>query len=143
MGSFQPFPPPECGGFRTYLDVREHPTGAGDWLLLAPLVYDTGILRIEVPEGFRTDFASVPQGLRSFVSTIGGHTKPAVIHDWLYRTQPAGVTRRDADYLFRRGMREMGVGLIRRNMAYMAVRAGGWISWSRSAKALEDGRAET
>lgn len=144
--------------FHTYLDVRESHDGAGKWELLEPLVYKGNRDRFMVPVGFKTDFASVPKALRSFVSRTGKHTKAAVLHDWLYWRRPRvetdeqvslgasvafadgpppsslpdhqPITRKDADRLFRRAMKECGVGWFTRNAAYAAVRAGGWKVWN-------------
>jgi len=129
------------GNFRTYLDVREAPDGEGKWTLLSPLLYVGNTDSFTVPAGFRTDFASVPAIFRSLVSKIGAHTKAAVLHDWLYHERPfvqaafgvvLPISRKDADGIFLRAMRESGVGWWRRTMAYQAVRNGGLAAWNKA-----------
>jgi hypothetical protein len=97
------------------------------WRLVKPLSYQGRDEPFEVPEGFETDFASVPRVLWSLIPTYGRYTKAAVLHDYLCRKAADGEFNRcDADGLFRRTMRELGVGLARRRMMWAAVRwAGG------------------
>lgn len=77
--------------------------------------------RIFVPEGYVTDFASIPGILRGFVSPFGRHAKAAVLHDWLYAVgQPK--RRRFADILFRKAMKELGVPFFSRATMFLAVR---------------------
>ena len=116
--------------FLTPLRVTEVPEG---FRLDAPLVYQGHTHRIEVPAGFVTDFGSVPWWGRWLVPRWGWKwTKAYVIHDYLYRTQPEGWTRKDADGLMRRIHREEGAGALKRNVAWMAVRLGGWRPWSKT-----------
>nr|WP_070960936.1 DUF1353 domain-containing protein [Hyphomonas sp. Mor2] len=74
-----------------------------------------------VPEGYVTDFASIPGALRVFVSPFGRHAKAAVLHDWLYAVgEPK--KKRFADILFRRAMKELGVPFFSRSFMFLAVR---------------------
>jgi len=104
------------------------------WMTLKPLVYQGGTQRFVVPEGHRTDFASVPRPFVWFLPRYGRYTKAAVLHDYLWSTAvPAGLlTRADADGIFRRAMRELEVPFLRRWIMWAAVR------WGALAKA--DGR---
>ena len=106
------------------LDVRIVPNGK--YLLIAPLVWRD---MITVPEGFMTDFASVPRGFRWFITGHDETRKPAVLHDYLYSLS-AGK-RRDADLSFREAMRDTNTPVWKRELAYGAVRIGGWITWNR------------
>jgi hypothetical protein len=92
-----------------------------------PYAFEHPILkdqRIEIPEGFVTDFASIPRFLWFMVPPFGRHAPAAVIHDFLYASGQSGA-RKYADFLFREAMKELGVPLLRRSMMYMAVRLGG------------------
>ena len=113
-----------------------------------------GVYRLVVPEGFEHDFASVPRLLWALVAPLDLGIA-SLFHDWLYRragraetlrwTGAQGAlwepvrepwTRRDADRLFARLMREQGVARWRRRLAYLGVRwfAGsvwGAVRWGR------------
>ncbi|HVL90877.1 MAG TPA: DUF1353 domain-containing protein, partial [Actinomycetota bacterium] len=52
----------------------------------------------------------------------GRYTKAAVLHDHLWRTPIDGVSFGDADGIFRRCMRELGVPFLRRWLMWAAVR---------------------
>lgn len=66
----------------TPLDARYQPD-TDTWRLLAPVTYrgDAGIYT--VPEGYVTDFATVPRLLWIFMPPSGRWNQAAVIHDWL------------------------------------------------------------
>lgn len=95
-------------------------------MLVEPLVYKGAERTFTITSGFLTDFASVPRILRSLVPT---HTRAAVLHDWLYAT--AKTTRKDADGLFLRAMREAGINKVKRFAMYAAVRVFGFAAWNR------------
>jgi hypothetical protein len=81
-----------------------------------------------VPAGFVTDFASVPGLFTWLVPRYGRFTKAAILHDFLCDEAKEGrFIRSQADGIFRRVMRELGVGFIRRWVMWAAVRLGsGW-----------------
>jgi len=98
------------------------------WELLEPLVYKGREETFTVATGFRTDLASVPHLFTWLVPRYGRYTRAAVLHDLLCREAHAGLfSRHDADGIFRRTMRELGVGFLRRWLMWVAVRFGsGW-----------------
>lgn len=124
--------------------------------LLSPYPYtwyvDGRFLRLTVPAGVITDGASVPRILWSItgITPDGLHRPAALIHDWLYacrgivtvhrRWDGSSVyepvwtvwSREQADRLFARILREVGVGKFRRRLMYLGVRAGGWLPWQRT-----------
>lgn len=72
-----------------------------------------------------TDFATVPNWLQSLVQSTGTWTLAAVVHDAFCVGLADGdcpVSSRDADGIFRRVMREEGVGTVRRWLMWTAVR---------------------
>ena len=75
-----------------------------------------------------TDFASVPGLFTWLVPRYGRFTKAAILHDFLCDEAKEGrFIRSQADGIFRRVMRELGVGFIRRWVMWAAVRLGsGW-----------------
>lgn len=101
----------------------------GMWQLDEPLVWQDDDFYILVPAGFITDLASIPAPMRGILNTNGRSRKPAVLHDYLYRT--GKLTRKAADQLFLTALICEGVISIGRGLYYLGVRAGGWIPWNR------------
>ena len=95
------------------------------WELVEPVTYEGNTDTFVVPAGFETDFASVPRVFVWLLPRYGKYTKAAILHDWLCARVRAGTfDRADADGLFRRSMRELGVPFVRRWMMWAAVRWG-------------------
>lgn len=107
--------------FESGLVVEE--VADGLWKLSADLVYAGKREEFTIPAGFQTDFASVPRLFTWLVPTSGRYTKAAVVHDWLLEEKR--VSRCDADGIFRRIMRELGVPVVRRWVMWSAVRLAG------------------
>ncbi|CAL9377309.1 DUF1353 domain-containing protein [Streptomyces sp. enrichment culture] len=99
---------------------------AETWELLEEVAYRGREDTFTVPVGFRTDFASVPTVFVWLIPRYGVYTKAAIVHDYLCREAP--VSRAEADGVFRRALRELGVSLLRRWIMWAAVRAGGRLS---------------
>ena len=84
---------------------------------------------IEVRAGFAFDGCSVPRALWR----LCGHpmevprVAAALAHDWLYAAHVCD--RRTADLVFREICRMVGVGWVRRNAEYYALRAAGGAAW--------------
>lgn len=122
------------GKFLTPLRVEEVDEFAGTWRLLAPLTYDSDVLgdSVTVPEGFVTDFASVPRVLGLYDLEGGRCNKAAVIHDYLYTAGSAGllpVDRVTADGVLAEAILASGYGMATATIFYAAVRAGGVSHW--------------
>jgi Protein of unknown function (DUF1353) len=96
--------------------------------LLEALNYQGERDLFKVPAGFVTDFASAPGLFTWLVPRYGRFTKAAILHDFLCDEAKEGrFIRSQADRIFRRVMRELGVGFIRRWVMWAAVRLGsGW-----------------
>lgn len=77
---------------------------------------------IIVNKGFRTDLASIPKPLWSFISPMqSGYVYPAILHDFLY----AGVfdiTRKEADQIFYDALLFEGASGFTANKMWLAVR---------------------
>lgn len=112
--------------FETGTRVLVRQADADDWTLQEPVIYDGRTERFVVPAGTRTDFASVPRVFAWLVPKYGRFTAAAVLHDHLVRVErPAGrISAVDADGLFRRAMRELGVSFLLRWFMWAAVRLG-------------------
>lgn len=88
--------------------------------------------KVEVPAGFVTDFASIPQSFWSELRPDGDYAYAAVIHDYLYWTQ-AG--KRDvADQILDFGMQDLKVDRVIRAAIYRAVRLFGGLAWRQNAR---------
>ena len=110
--------------FTSDLDVRI--LSGGDRVLIRPLEYQSREGNYTAPAGFVTDFASIPQVLRSLLDSRGTE-KAATLHDYLYRKQV--VPRAMADRLFYDALRSCGVGWIKARLLWAGVRVGGWASY--------------
>jgi hypothetical protein len=79
---------------------------------------------LTVPEGYETDFASVPRAPFAYWLTGNTAHKSALLHDYLYTLgEPGG--RGFADSVFLAAMLAEGVPWWRRRLMYAAVRAAG------------------
>lgn len=106
--------------FLNRLQIQELDEEHRDWQLLSPLKYKGNDETFEAPADFITNFASVPQVFWSVVSPWGRQMKAAIMHDYFYKT--GCVSRLDADRLFYRMMKELGVSWWKRQVMYRAVR---------------------
>lgn len=100
----------------------------GKWVLLNELHYQVrGSKHIIIaPIGFVTDLASIPRGMRWFVTGHDETRAPSVIHDYLYQRRIG--ERSWADWVFLVAMKDEGVAFFTRWACYYAVRAFGWIA---------------
>lgn len=92
--------------------------------------------RIDIPEGFSTDGATIPKRLWWIVPPWGRHTMPSILHDYLYRVGKVLDTktgdylyakRKFSDDLFVDVMKDYGVRLWKRAIFYFFVRSFGWL----------------
>lgn len=92
--------------------------------LMEDLIFQYSIngsgVKIIVPKGFVTDFATIPRILWSIFPPAGKHSKATVIHDYLY-TLPK-CSRFLADSIFREAMYQSGVNIFQRVIMYYGVR---------------------
>lgn len=108
--------------------------GRGTWVLLAPLACESGRIGVVVvPEGFVTDFASVPRLPLAYFLAGGLAHAAAVIHDWLYTTH--STDRATADAVFQDAAKACGVSAWRAYLMWLGVRAGGASSWAAAGPA--------
>lgn len=79
---------------------------------------------IEVPKGFKTDLASIPRFLWSFLPPFGNYTTAAVVHDKLcvYDVYDGYMKRSVADDIFLNMMLEDGVKPKLAYLMYFAIR---------------------
>lgn len=85
---------------------------------------------IEIPAGFRFNAASVPRVAWAVISPLDLGIISVLVHDWTYAGRPVeGMSRSEADSLFKRLMKLEGVPWWKRQVAYGAVRAFGGERW--------------
>ncbi len=77
-------------------------------------------LKVRIPVGTETDFASVPRCLWWICPPMGRWNRAALVHDYLCRLD--GCSRFLADAIFREAMAVLGVPWWRRVSMYYAVR---------------------
>ena len=99
--------------------------------LMKPLTFEftvngSGGIKIKVPKGFVTDFASIPRVFWSIFPPNGNYVKASVIHDYLYRL--VGCSRFFADAVFREAMFQLKVSTWKRLALYYVVRIFGGLA---------------
>jgi hypothetical protein len=101
--------------------------GLGRYLTVGPTVYVGRDDVLTIPPDTETDLASVPRAFWALLPPSGVYERSAVLHDWLCQRLAAGdspVNARQTDGLFRRVMRESGVGFVTRWVMWCGVRWG-------------------
>lgn len=107
-------------------------------ILTQPLVMswkseDGKTMTLSVPAGFETDFASIPQAIRSMLPQLGRWTAPAVVHDWLYYTGMLNSQSASDDAL-NQLMKEANVRTFNRLAIYSGLKIGGWVAYGNHRK---------
>ena len=93
-----------------------------DYLLFRPLITKVDNEFITVPALFKTDLASIPRALWSFMAPNTAHfVYPSILHDYLY-TYPATHSRIWCDEVFYSYLLERGVSPLKAYQIYIAVR---------------------
>jgi hypothetical protein len=102
-----------------------------EWVVLALFAFIAMLPnpKIVVPRGFITDLASIPRLLRWLFDVNGVSRQAAVLHDYLYSTQP--LSRADADALFLEALKSLGASKWECFGLYYGVRIGGWWAWHK------------
>lgn len=112
-------------GFVPYTGKKDY------WITARPFRYYVGAENsedyIDVPAGFKTDFASVPRPFWSILPPDGDYTQAAVLHDFLYRSKQR--TREQSDEVFLEAMQVLGVDEWKAQIMFLAVRTFGQIAW--------------
>lgn len=107
--------------------------GGGRWRVAESFTFTPAkFAPVKVPKGFETDFASVPRYLWAFFPPDGQYSQAAVTHDFLYQKMKDLTwvgpkrSRKECDQIFLEAMKELGVGVWKRQVMYRAVRLFGW-----------------
>ena len=102
--------------------VVESVRGTPYRILKEPLLYLNGVGDyIVVPRGFKTDYASIPKILRSYIDQDGGRIRDAaVLHDYLYSSRI--LSKEASDYYFKEAMLSLGMPKRKAWICWKAVR---------------------
>lgn len=99
----------------------------GKWKVTKPLVFFSVVAKttLVVPEGFVTDFASVPR-IPVLFDLLGdqGHMA-ATLHDWLYTAPHPLPTRALADEVLKEALIAQGVDDMEATLMFLGARLGG------------------
>lgn len=115
-------------------DIRPHSESGDLYILEDDFVYTANGEFITVPKGFKYDGASTPKILWWILPRDGVHRAAALIHDYLYEFEgnmPDGqaFSRKQADTIFYKMLKDYGVASWRAAVAYRAVRVAGYFFW--------------
>lgn len=108
-----------------------------DWLA-AIVLKGEGVIKITIKRGYWTDLASVPKALRgAFDNGSGsyGVLMASQVHDMLYSTHY--MSKDFADNIFLALLRYYGMGCVKANLYYYAVKLFGDEAWEAAEADLE------
>ena len=114
---------------RSRVLVEEHTDDL--WIVRRPIVFQSAVMRARliIPEGFVTDFASVPRWFPLAHVILARRARgPAVVHDFLYQSHLC-ESQEVADDVFHEAMRVDQVAAFYRGVMASAVRVAGRWSW--------------
>lgn len=111
------------------LDVTPLDDGV-NWRVNGAFIFESQVLNriIAIPDGFITDFASVPRFLWETLPPWGKYGRGSVVHDYLYRT-PGQASKDDADHVFLECMIVGGVSAVIRDVMFEGVHKFGGSSY--------------
>lgn len=114
--------------FITPLELEE--LDDNDWFLLSDFVVTIDGKELVIPQGFKTDFATVPRVPIAYWLFGNVTHKPPVIHDWLYTQGGDDAARKYADEVLYHAMLADGVNTLKAKCIYSAVRMFGKSHWT-------------
>lgn len=89
--------------------------------------------RILVPDGFVSDFASIPRIFWAVIGhPAGKYAQAAVLHDFLYRS--GYFTRARCDEIFREACEVLGVSRFKTWILWLGIRIGGFLAYDRGSE---------
>jgi hypothetical protein len=123
--------------FLTVLELIADPV-PDYWIIATPLTWKDPIFgTLTVPQGFRTDLASIPRAFRNipFLDPSGVSRRPAAMHDWLYCWR--GIGKDNADEFLKQSLIAEGASAAVAAVFYLGVHEFGQASWDSDYGALE------
>lgn len=123
--------------------VRVEQLDAIRWRVIEEIRYVGERDEFIVPEGYITDFATVPRIAVWLIPRFGLYTPAAILHDFLLTNclESGRISSPDADGLFRRAMKDLGVPPLRRWAMWCGVRWGALFNAKRREDWMEDAPA--
>lgn len=120
-----------------------------DFTITKPFYYEYKGELLVAPEGFVTDFASIPRIFWNIYPPTGIYMPAALLHDVYYSAElksslpyASGFSAREwCDRMFYDVMKDCGCTWFTRSLMYRAVRDWGWIVWNRHDRS-EGGEVE-
>lgn len=123
------------------------------WIRTNLALEDGSTFAFQIPKGFKTDFASIPRPLWTFIAPSDEIILVAAIaHDYLYvkhfidgfvfedgrlgQRMKVHTDRLLADMILREKMKSFKAGFIKRNLVFMFVRLFGWMFYQKRLKKL-------
>ena len=110
------------------------------WVLTEDYIYQfpESKVKIKVPRGFVTDFASIPESFRPAFSEKSAKSNAAIVHDYLYWDQSCG--RGQADRIMQLAMKDAGISSVEVLLIYGALKFGGRSGWKMNERLRREGR---
>lgn len=97
--------------------------------VIKPFMVNTSIGLINVPRGFISDGASVPQAFWSVFPPFGKYLEAAVVHDYIYVSLCEWFTKEQADMVFKELLEVLRVSKLKRNTMFHFVSIFGKGNW--------------
>ena len=119
-------------------------TGTRHWLVAQDWSYEIEGEQYVIPAGFRFDGASIPKFLHTWLSPTGVLLMGGLVHDYAYKyamllkadkkSTMGEIDQRKADQIFRDINIEQNGFHFLNNLAYLALRIGGFVAWNGHRK---------
>lgn len=87
--------------------------------------------QVKVPQGFVSDFASIPKAFWILFPPDSNYIYPILVHDYLYWQQ--STTREVADLIFKEMLGEFGATPSQAELLYSGAKLGGLSAWNNNA----------
>jgi len=119
-------------------------TGTRHWMVAQDWAYEMNGGHFVIPAGFKFDGASIPKFLHTWLSPTGVLLMGGLVHDYAYKYETllrAGkketmgvIDQKKADEIFRDINIEQNGFHFLNNLAYWALRIGGFMAWNGHRK---------
>jgi hypothetical protein len=105
------------------------------WQIQNDLYFKVDNVAHKIPEGFKTDLASVPRLLWPLFSPVQYEIiLPSTIHDFFYKNN-FGYTRKEIDSIFYWALIDNGISKFKAYVFFVGVRMFGWNYFNKGSNA--------
>lgn len=143
MPQLRPIPIPTAGkGF--WGAIWMWLTSTRNWTVVKDWKFKLNGESYVIPAGFKFDGASIPKFLHTWLSPVGVLLMGGLVHDYAYKYKTllkadkkntmGELTQKDADIIFRDINIEQNGFHFLNNLAYWALRIGGFVAWNGHRK---------